>query len=145
MSVNASDRDVSAFCITVGGGNVYAKGHFQVAWDWVSHQGKKEKEISKAENTSVREKTREVVQGGQRVSPSPGQYFSYLAPLWSLVSGFFQVALTLCFKKRLGAKPLIRKSFFYSHANKTCFHKKCLTQSLRFESKSFRDLKMACS
>ena len=59
--INASDRDVSAFCITVGGGNVYAKGHFQVAWDWVSHQGKKEKEISKAENTSVREKTREVV------------------------------------------------------------------------------------
>ena len=37
--------------------------------------------------------------------------------------GHFRVVLSLCFKVRLSAKPLIWKCFF-SHANKTHFHNK---------------------
>ena len=43
----------------------------------------------------------------------------------------FRVAASLCFKARLSAKPLIRKRFFYSHANKPHFHNK------RFARNSF--------
>ena len=43
----------------------------------------------------------------------------------------------LCFKTRVGAQPLIWKSFFHSHANKTHFHQKGCSPSLILKVRVF--------
>ena len=54
-----------------------------------------------------------------------------------LLIGHFRVPPGLCFKMRVGAQPLIRKSFFHSHANKTHFHKKGCAPSLILKVRVF--------
>ena len=53
--------------------------------------------------------------------------------------GHFRVPPVLCFKTRVGVKPLIWKSFFFffSHANKTRFHKKGCAASLILKVRVF--------
>ena len=53
---------------------------------------------------------------------------AHSSPLYSSNSaiGHFQVAPSLCFKARLSAKPLIRKWFLYSYANKLIITRKVL-------------------
>ena len=56
------------------------------------------------------------------------EHLSFSIPC--LLIGHLRVPPGLCFKTRVGAQPLIWKSFFHSHANKTHFHKKGCTPSL---------------
>ena len=49
----------------------------------------------------------------------------------------FRVPQGLCFKTRVGAQPLIWKSFFHSQANKTHFHKKGCAPSLILKVRVF--------
>ena len=53
------------------------------------------------------------------------QYFPRCTAGPNIVAiGHFRVPSGLCFKRRVGAQPLIWKSLFHPHANKTHFHKK---------------------
>ena len=54
---------------------------------------------------------------------------------WTI--GHFRFSPDLCFKTRLGAQPLIWKSFFHSHANKTHFHNKGCAPSLILKVRVF--------
>ena len=71
--------------------------------------------------------------GSGLLDASPTQ--SLAQPQWQ--TGHFRGALSLCFKVRLSAKPLILKWFFYSHANKTHFHKKGFAFSLALKARVF--------
>ena len=62
--------------------------------------------------------------------------------LQRLVIGHFRVPPGLCFKTRVGAQPLIWKTF-HSHAIKTHFHKK-VVHLPHFESEGFWNSEVAC-
>ena len=118
--------------------NDHAKDYFQVAWDQPLHWGEKEKEIGVwAEKKFASETSQKVVREGKGLPPSQANIF----PIWPCCLPFCATVepgprllpsclISLCFKERLSAKPLIRNHFFYSHANETHFHKKGLAQSL---------------
>ena len=56
-------------------------------------------------------------------------------------SGYFRVALSLCFKARLSAKLLIWKWFFSSNVNKIHFHKKGFALNLVLMSNGLIELR----